>query len=122
MTTSPAQRFLHRRTRTEIPIKGTLLTPEIAKKVLQEKTRKTKKSEVYYNKSVRDLNELKPGDTVRAKAEETVKGQERKKRTVTQSHGYRSYDVKVEEKVLRRNRVHLKPEKQVRQNGNIPEA
>ena len=34
--------------------------------------------------------------------------------TVTQSHGYRSYDVNVEGKVLRRNRVHLKPDKQVK--------
>ena len=31
MTTSPAQRFLNRQTRKETPIKGTLLTPEIAK-------------------------------------------------------------------------------------------
>ena len=44
MTTSPEQRFLNRRTRTEIPIRGTLLTPEIAEEVLEEKTRKTKKS------------------------------------------------------------------------------
>ena len=33
---------------------------------------------------------------------------------MTQSHGYRSYDVNVEGKVLRRNRVHLKPDKQVK--------
>ena len=34
--------------------------------------------------------------------------------TVTQSHGYRSYDVHVEGKVLRRNCVHLKPDKEVK--------
>ena len=34
--------------------------------------------------------------------------------TVTQSHGYRSYGVNVEGKVLRRNNVHLKPDKQVK--------
>ena len=44
-----------------------------------EKTRKTKKSQVYYNKSARDLNELKPGETVRVKPETLVKGQEWKK-------------------------------------------
>ena len=77
--------------------------------------RKTKKSQVYYNKSARDLNELKPGETVRVvKPETLVKRQEWKKGTVTQSHGYRSYDVNVEGKVLRRNRVHLKPDKQVK--------
>ena len=85
MTTSPEQRFLNRRTRTEIPIKGTLLTPEIVERVLEEKTWKTKKSQVYYNKSARDLNELKPGDTVRVKPETLAKGQEWKKGTVTQS-------------------------------------
>ena len=36
MTTSPEQRFLNRRTRTEIPIKGTLLTPEIVERALEE--------------------------------------------------------------------------------------
>ena len=76
MTTSPEQRFLNRRTRTEILIKGTLLTPEIVERVLEEKTWKTKKSQVYYNKPARDLNELKPGDTVRVKPETLVKGQE----------------------------------------------
>ena len=51
-------------TRTEIPTRGTLLTPKIEEKVLEEETRKTKKSEVYYNKSARDRNHLKPGDIV----------------------------------------------------------
>ena len=67
--------------------------------MLEEKTWETKKPQVYYNKSVRDLNELKPGDTVRVKPETLVKRQEWKKVTVTQSHGYRSYDVNVGGKV-----------------------
>ena len=112
-TTSPAQRFLNRRTRTKVPTRGTLITPQTAEKVLEEKTRKTKKSQVCYTKSARDLNELKPGDIVRVKPETLVKGQEWKKGTVTQSHGYRSYDVNVKGKVLRRNLVHRKPVKQV---------
>ena len=40
MTTSPAQRFLHRRLKSEIPMKATLLTPEIAETVLEEKLRR----------------------------------------------------------------------------------
>ena len=47
MTTSPTQRFLNRRTRTEIPMKGALLTPKIAEKVLEEKANTTKKSQFY---------------------------------------------------------------------------
>ena len=44
-----------------------------------EKTRKPKKSQVYYNKSARDLNELKPGETVRVKPETLVKGESGRK-------------------------------------------
>ena len=56
---------------------------------------------------------LKPGDIVRIKPQGLVKGQEWRKGSVIQSHGYRSYDVKVDDKVLRKNRVHLKSDKQV---------
>ena len=114
MTTSPAQRFLNRRTRTEVPMKATLLTPEIAETVLAEKTKKHQKSQAYYDRTAKDLNELKPGDTVRVKPEGLLKGQEWKKGTVSQNCGYRSYDVNVDGKLLRRNRVHLKEDQQVK--------
>ena len=113
MTTSPTQRFLNRRTKTEIPMKATLLTPELAEKVLEEKAKKTKKSQAYYDRTAKDLTELKPGDTVRIRPDGLVKGQEWRKGSVVQIHGYRSYDVKVDGKVLNRNRVHLKPEQKV---------
>ena len=113
MTTSPTQRFLNRRTKTEIPMKATLLTPELAEKVLEEKAKKTKKSQAYYDRTAKDFTELKPGDTVRIRPDGLVKGQEWRKGSVVQIHGYRSYDVKVDGKVLNRNRVHLKPEQKV---------
>ena len=56
MTTSPAQRFLHRRLKSEIPMKATLLTPEIAETVLEGKAKKTTKSQMYYNRTAKDLN------------------------------------------------------------------
>ena len=43
-----------------------------------------------------------------------MKGQEWKKGTVSQNCGYRSYDVNVDGKLLRRNRVHLKEDQQVK--------
>lgn len=92
-------------------MKATLLTPKRAEQVLKEKARKTKKSQTYYDRNAKDLNLLKPGDIVRIKPQGLVKGQEWRKGSVVQSHGYRSYDVKID-KVLRRNRVHLKPDKQ----------
>ena len=58
--------------------------------------------------NAKDLNELKPGDIIRVKPEGLVKGQQWKKGSVIKSHGYRSYAVEVDGKVLRRNRVHLK--------------
>ena len=50
MTTSPAQRFLHRR------LKATLLTLEIADTILEEKAKKTAKSQMYYNRTAKDLS------------------------------------------------------------------
>ena len=89
-------------------MKVTLLTPEIAETVLAEKTKKHQKSQAYYDRTAKDLNELKPGDTVRVKPEGRMKGKEWKKGTVAQNCGYRSYDVNVGGKLLRRNCVHLK--------------
>ena len=40
MTTSPAQRFLHRKLKSQNPMKATLLTPEIVETVLEKKLRK----------------------------------------------------------------------------------
>ena len=109
MTSSPAQRFLHRRLKSEIPMKATLLTPEIAETVPKEKAKKTAKSQLYYNRTAKDLSVLKPGDTVTIKPEGLTKGQQWRKGLIVQKHPFRSYDVEVDGKLLRRNRVHLKP-------------
>ena len=111
MTTSPAQRFLHRRLKSEIPMKATLLTPEIAETVLEEKAKKTTKSQMYYNRTAKDLTVLKPGDTVAIKPEGLTKGQRWRKGFIVQKNPFHSYDVEVDGKLLRRNRVHLKPRK-----------
>ena len=112
--TSTTRLLLNRQTRTEVPMKATLRTPEIAETVFAEKTKKHQKSQAYYDRTAKDLNELKPGDTVRVKPEGLLKGQEWKKGTVSQNCGYRSYDVNVDGKLLRRNRVHLEEDKQVK--------
>ena len=109
MMTSPAQRFLHRRLKSEIPMKATLLTLQIAETVLKEKAKKTAKSQLYYNRTAKDLSVLKPGDTVNIKPEGLTKGQQWRKRLIVQKHPFRSYDVEVDGKLRRRNRVHLKP-------------
>ena len=127
MTTSSAQRFLHRRLKSEIPMKATLLTPEIAETVLKEKAKKTAKSQLYYNRTAKDLSVLKPGDTVTIKPEGLTKGQQWRKGLIVQKHPFRSYDVEVDGKLLRRNRVHLKatgkpPNLERRQSAQNPKA
>ena len=109
VTTSPAQRFLHRRLKSEIPMKVTLLTPEIAETVLEEKAKKTTKSQMYYNRTAKDLSVLQPGDTVAIKPEGLTKGRQWRKAFIVQKNPFYSYDVEVDDKLLRRNRVHLKP-------------
>ena len=84
MTTSPAQRFLHRRLKSEIPMKATLLTPEIAETVLEEKAKKTTKFQMYYNRTAKDLSVLQPGDTVAIKPEGLTKGQQWRKGFIVQ--------------------------------------
>ena len=92
MTTSPAQRFLHRRLKSEIPMKATLLTPEIAETVLKEKAKKTAKSQLYYNRTAKDLSVLKPGDMVTIKPEGLTKGKQWRKGLIVQKHPFRSYE------------------------------
>jgi len=90
-------------------MKATLLTPEIADTVLEEKAKKTAKSQLYYNRTAKDLSVLKPGDTVTIRPEGLTKGQNWREGLNVQNHPFHSYDVEVDGKLLRRNHVHLKP-------------
>jgi len=56
MTTLPYQRFLHRRLKSEIAMEATLLTREIAETILEERAKKTAKSEMYYDRTAKDLS------------------------------------------------------------------
>ena len=120
VTTSPAQRFLHRRLKSEIPMKVTLLTPEIAETVLEEKAKKTTKSQMYYNRTAKDLSVLQPGDTVAIKPEGLTKGRQWRKAFIVQKNPFYSYDVEVDDKLLRRNRVHLKPAGKLEKTQSAP--
>ena len=88
MTTSPAQRFQHQRLTSEIPMKATLLTLEIAEMVLEEKAKKTTKSQMYYNRTAKELSVLQPGDTVAIKPEGLTKGQQWRKGFVVQKNPF----------------------------------
>lgn len=56
MTTLPSHLFLLRRLKSEIPMEATLLTREIAETILEQRAKKTAKSEMYYNRTAKDLS------------------------------------------------------------------
>ena len=64
---------------------------------------------MYYNRTAKDLSVLQPGDTVAIKPEGLAKEQQWRNGSIVQRNPFRSYDVEVDGKLLRRNRVHLKP-------------
>ena len=82
MTTSTPQTLINGLTRIEIPMKAKLMTAEIAEKVLAEKTKGNQKPQGYYDQTAKDLNEVKPGNTVIVKPKGLLRGQGWKKETV----------------------------------------
>ena len=66
-TTSPAQRMLNRRTRTQLPMSNRLLKPEIPTGVYKSQKANQAEQAFYYNKTAKDLKPLSDGDVVRLK-------------------------------------------------------
>ena len=68
---SPAQLLMNRRLRSKLPVTLKHLKPKvISQKIVHEKlTQKQEKQKYFYDKSKRNLNELKPGDTIRVQSE-----------------------------------------------------
>ena len=107
---SPAQKFLGRRTKTTIPTKDKLLQPKTVDPTVQKERTQTHraKQQFYYNRSAKDLHPLKNGDTVRMQPLVNKKA-DWEKGTVIRKSGERSYEVlREDDMVLRRNRKHLK--------------
>ena len=63
-------------------MKATLLTAEIAEKVLAEKTKRNQKPQSYYDQTAKDLNEVMPGNKVVVKPKRLLREQGWKKETV----------------------------------------
>ena len=107
--TSPAQRFLGRRTQTTLPTNSKLLRPKLQTAVENKQLQAMKDRQAgYYNRHAHDLPSLDRGDVVRIKPFQ-LGNKTWKKGTVLQRAGSRSYDVATEDGgVYRRNRVHLR--------------
>ena len=112
MRSSPAQRLMSRRTRTLLPARETLLKPQLAESVKEERNKIKRKQAFYYNRNAKDLPPLERGDTVRLKPLKNAK-EPWKKATVQGKVNVRSYSVLTEDgSILRRNRRHLKATKE----------
>ncbi|KAK7899105.1 hypothetical protein WMY93_019958 [Mugilogobius chulae] len=121
LDTSPAQRLLSRRTRTLLPIRDSLLEPEVTNNrsgLLKNQQRQSK----YYNQTAKDMDSLKPGDAVRVQPFGTNTLWNKAK--VSTPLGNRSYVVELDTgSVLRRNRRHLRKTVEAQSDmSNEPEA
>lgn len=104
--TSPAQRLLSRRTRTLFPTKESLLEPKVTNNI-QGLVNNKQRQEKYYNRTAKDLDQLREGDSVRVQPFEPCKIWKAAK--VLRTVSPRSYEVELEAGgVLRRNRRHLR--------------
>lgn len=107
--TSPAQRLFGRRTRTLLPTTANLLNPRIHPANERELLIKEKQRIVNnYNKTAKELPELTIGNTVRI---QPPPGKVSWKKGIVidkADHTGRSYTVKTNTGVYRRNRIHLR--------------
>ncbi|KAK3746435.1 hypothetical protein QZH41_012149 [Actinostola sp. cb2023] len=107
--TSPAQRLLGRRCKTQLPTAKQLLKPQTIRldSVWKERRTKQQKQSKYYNRAALDLTPLEEGDEVRMRPFRL--GQKTwQKATVTKRHDERSYEVETDFGAYRRNRADLK--------------
>ena len=106
---SPAQRFLGRRTKTLIPTSRRLLQARGSESKHERKQLELnqQRQAKYYNQSTKDLPPLIQGDTVRMKP--FRQGEDRwKKGLILRKLDERSYEVLQDDQVYRRTREHLK--------------
>ncbi|XP_041472558.1 uncharacterized protein K02A2.6-like [Lytechinus variegatus] len=104
---SPVQRFMGRRTRTLIPTSTRLLAPDRNPQADLERLKESQKRQAkYFNRDTRKLKDLSPGAVVRVKPFNNDK--KWKKAVILKKLDDRSYEVRCEGQVLRRNREHLR--------------
>ena len=108
-STSPAQKFFNRRTRTLLPMCNKLLRPQLnLESDIRELNKQKLKQKVCHDKNAKDLKQLHEGDTVVMKPH-TLNKKEWTRGTVVNKRSSRSYEIQTDDgAVSRRNRVHLR--------------
>lgn len=108
LTTSPSQRFLGRRTKTDLPTTKTLLKPERNDiKEKRDRIVKQERTEKSFNKHAKDLDPLEENDSVRVRPV-SLRDKIWVKAKVIQRLDERSYLLKNNKRIFRRNRVDLR--------------
>ena len=116
---SPAQRFLGRRTKMKIPTTQSLLQPKRheSKHERQQLELNKKRQAKYFDKHAKELPELAEGDVVRMKPFRP--GEDRwRKAVVIRRLDERSYEVDHNGAIYRRNREHLRASREHRDPEN----
>ena len=109
MDSSPAQRLLGRRTKTQLPTTAELLKPQgVNTDDVKTRTQTRQQRQAhYYDKQARDLPPLEEGDVVRMRPF-TLNGKTWEKASVSKRLDERSYQVETEDATYTRNRVDLR--------------
>ena len=105
---SPVQRLMSRRTRSFLPCKSSLYQPEVIPDVADNVMSRRRESKRVHDKHAKVLPELMIGQPVRVKTAPHVPHSKWQAGQVVSNEGPRSYGVKVESRVFRRNRSHIK--------------
>lgn len=108
LNSSPSQRLMSRRTRSNLPISEKLLNPEAPENSREKLELVRKKQKFYYDRHSKPLTPLIEGDEVRIRPY-NLNNKEWKPASVIKRLDQRSYEVLTESgKVLRRNRVDIR--------------
>jgi len=105
--TSPAQRLLSRRTKTNLPTSSNLLKPSVAENTLGKDKLRKLKQKFYHDRSANDLQDLHKDDIVRMQPFRLNKKTWREAK-VLKPLGRRSYVVESNGQLYIRNLRHLK--------------
>ena len=112
MTYSPAQRFLCRRTKSNLPISESLLSQSVppVNVVRDEHLGRRAKAKAHYDKTASgDLPTLTPGQYVYTRPNDHHHGEQWGHGEVLGEVTPRSYVIKTQDGLVRRNRIHLRP-------------
>ena len=111
MTYSPAQRFLCRRTKSNLPISESLLSQSVppVTVIRDEHLGRRAKAKAHYETASRDLSPLASGQFVYTRPNDHHRGEWWRPGEVLGEVTPRSYVVETQDGLVRRNRIHLRP-------------